>query len=301
MTDEPQTRVDRVPSPVQVPAARIALSSASVYPESSASAFELAARLGYDAVEVMVGIDPISQDVDAIKHLCDYHQIPVCAIHAPCLLITQRVWGTEPWGKLKRSATMAKALGADTVVVHPPFRWQREYARGFVEGIAQIEADTGVAFAVENMYPWRASKRELQAYAPGWNPVEQDYANVTIDLSHSSTSGSDPIQMVRELGPRLRHIHLADGTGSAKDEHLIPGQGTQPCAELLELLATRGYDGSVVIEINTRKAASRAARQADIAESLAFTRLHFAASDPTYVAASARGGLDLGLADGHGS
>ena len=301
MTDEPQTRVDRVPSPVQVPAARIALSSASVYPESSASAFELAARLGYDAVEVMVGIDPISQDVDAIKHLCDYHQIPVCAIHAPCLLITQRVWGTEPWGKLKRSATMAKALGADTVVVHPPFRWQREYARGFVEGIAQIEADTGVAFAVENMYPWRASKRELQAYAPGWNPVEQDYANVTIDLSHSSTSGSDPIQMVRELGPRLRHIHLADGTGSAKDEHLIPGQGTQPCAELLELLATRGYDGSVVIEINTRKAASRAARQADIAESLAFTRLHFAASDPSYVAASARGGLDLGLADGHGS
>ena len=301
MTDEPQTRVDRAPSPVQVPAARIALSSASVYPESSASAFELAARLGYDAVEVMVGIDPISQDVDAIKHLCDYHQIPVCAIHAPCLLITQRVWGTEPWGKLKRSATMARALGADTVVVHPPFRWQREYARGFVEGIAQIEADTGVAFAVENMYPWRASKRELQAYAPGWNPVEQDYANVTIDLSHSSTSGSDPIQMVRELGPRLRHIHLADGTGSAKDEHLIPGQGTQPCAELLELLATRGYDGSVVIEINTRKAASRAARQADIAESLAFTRLHFAASDPTYVAASARGGLDLGLADGHGS
>jgi len=301
VTDEPHTRVDRVPSPVQVPAARIALSSASVYPESSASAFELAARLGYDAVEVMVGIDPVSQDVDAIKHLCDYHQIPVCAIHAPCLLITQRVWGTEPWGKLKRSATMAKALGADTVVVHPPFRWQREYARGFVEGIAQLESDTGVAFAVENMYPWRASKRELQAYAPGWNPVEQDYANVTIDLSHSSTSGSDPIQMVRELGPRLRHIHLADGTGSAKDEHLIPGQGTQPCAELLELLATRGYDGSVVIEINTRKAASRAARQADIAESLAFTRLHFAASDPTYVAASARGGLDLGLADGHGS
>jgi sugar phosphate isomerase/epimerase len=299
VTDEPQTRVDRVPSPVQVPAARIALSSASVYPESSASAFELAARLGYDAVEVMVGIDPVSQDVDAIKHLCDYHQIPVCAIHAPCLLITQRVWGTEPWGKLKRSATMATALGADTVVVHPPFRWQREYARGFVEGITQIEADTGVAFAVENMYPWRASKRELQAYAPGWNPVEQDYANVTIDLSHSSTSGSDPIQMVRELGPRLRHIHLADGTGSAKDEHLIPGQGTQPCAELLELLATRGYDGSVVIEINTRKAASRAARQADIAESLAFARLQFAASDPTYVAASARGGL--GLADGHGS
>jgi sugar phosphate isomerase/epimerase len=286
---------------VRVPDAKVALSTASVYPESTATAFEIAARLGYDGVEVMVWTDPVSQDIEALRRLSDFHGVPVLAVHAPCLLITQRVWSTDPWVKLQRARYAAERLGATTVVVHPPFRWQREYARGFVEGIAQIEADTGVAFAVENMYPWRASKRELQAYAPGWNPVEQDYANVTIDLSHSSTSGSDPIQMVRELGPRLRHIHLADGTGSAKDEHLIPGQGTQPCAELLELLATRGYDGSVVIEINTRKAASRAARQADIAESLAFTRLHFAASDPTYVAASARGGLDLGLADGHGS
>jgi len=264
----------------------VALSSASVYPESTASAFELAARLGYDAVEVMVGIDPVSQDVDAIRHLVDYHQIPVCAVHAPCLLITQRVWGTDPWGKLQRSTAMAAALGADTVVVHPPFRWQRDYARGFVDGVATLEAETGIAVAVENMYPWRASKRELQAYVPGWNPVDQPYANVTIDLSHSSTSRTDPIQMVTELGPRLRHIHLADGSGSAKDEHLVPGHGTQPCAQLLELLAGQGYAGSVVVEINTRKAQSRAARQADLAESLAFTRLHFAAADPSFAAAA---------------
>ena len=282
-----------------MPAARVALSSASVYPESTAIAFELAARLGYDAVEVMVGIDPISQDLDAIRHLCDYHQIPVCAIHAPCLLITQRVWGTEPWGKLKRSASMAQALGADIVVVHPPFRWQRDYARAFVPGIRQLEEDSGIAFAVENMYPWRASKRELQAYVPGWDPVGHDYANVTLDLSHTSTSGSDPIRSVHELGSRLRHIHLADGTGSAKDEHLVPGRGTQPCAELLELLASRGYDGSVVVEINTRKADSRAARQADLAESLAFTRLHFAVSDPDFVASS-KAKPELDVADGHG-
>jgi len=266
-------------SAVRVPGARVALSTASVYPEPTASTFELAGRLGYDAVEVMVGIDPVSQDLEAIEHLIDYHQIPVCAVHAPCLLITQRVWGTEPWAKLRRSADMAQRLGADTVVVHPPFRWQRDYARGFVEGIADLEADTGIAFGVENMYPWRASKRELQAYVPGWNPVDHDYAHVTLDLSHSSTAGSDPIQMATELGPRLRHLHLADGSGSAKDEHLIPGHGNQPCAELLEMLAGQGFAGSVVVEINTRKAPSRAARQADLAESLAFSRLHLAAPD----------------------
>lgn len=253
----------------------IGLSTASVYPETTAKAFELAARLGYDGVEVMVGIDPISQEVDAVRHLSDYHQVPVCAVHAPCLLITQRVWGTEPWGKLTRSAEMAKAVGADVVVVHPPFRWQREYARGFVEGIAEIEERTGIAFAVENMYPWRASKRQMEVYVPGWDPSEQDYANTTIDLSHSATSRSDPVAMARRLGDRLRHIHLTDGTGSAKDEHLVPGRGTQPVAELLEHLADRTFDGHIVVEINTRKAGNREARELDLMESLAFTKLNF--------------------------
>ena len=95
---------------------------------------------------------------------------------------------------------MALALGGDTVVVHPPFRWQRDYAKGFVEGVASSRTRPGSPFAVENMYPWRASRRELQAYVPGWNPVDHDYANVTLDLSHTSTSGSDPIQMIDELG-----------------------------------------------------------------------------------------------------
>jgi sugar phosphate isomerase/epimerase len=256
----------------------IALSTASVYPETTASGFELASRLGYDAVEVMVGIDPISQEVDAVRHLSEYHEIPVCAVHAPCLLITQRVWGTEPWAKLERSAEMAATVGADVVVVHPPFRWQRDYARGFVDGVADLEARTGIAFAVENMYPWRASRREMQVYVPGWDPSEQDYANTTIDLSHTAVSRSDPVAMAERLADRLRHIHLTDGTGSAKDEHLVPGRGRQQVAELLEHLARVDFTGHIVLEINTRKAADREARELDLVEALAFARLNFAAA-----------------------
>jgi sugar phosphate isomerase/epimerase len=255
----------------------VGLSTASVYPESTATAFQLAGRLGYDAVEVMVGIDPISQEVDAVRHLSDHHQIPVCAVHAPCLLITQRVWGTEPWDKLERSAEMAHAVGADVVVVHPPFRWQRDYARGFVEGIAGLEQRTGMAFAVENMYPWRASRREMQVYVPGWDPSAQDYAHTTLDLSHTATSQSDPVAMARALGPRLRHVHMTDGTGSAKDEHLVPGRGTQPVVELLEHLAGEAFTGHIVVEINTRRG-NREVRELDLLEALAFTRLNFAAA-----------------------
>ena len=260
---------------------RVGLSTSSVYPESTAHAFGYAVTLGYDAVEVMV-IDALSQSVTAVQQLQQHHGIAVAAIHAPCLLFTQRVWGTEPWGKLERSAEMARAVGAEVVVVHPPFRWQKEYARDFVNGIAALEESTGIAFAVENMYPWRASSRRgMEMYLPGWDPSAEPYANTTVDLSHAAIARDDPIAMADRLGSRLRHIHLTDGTGSAKDEHLVPGRGSVGAAEFLRHVAASGFRGEIVVEINTRKAGSREEREQDLAESLEFAREHFFAPSAT--------------------
>lgn len=254
---------------------RIGLSTSSVYPESTAHAFSWAAEVGYEAVEVMVGIDALSQQTVAVQQLIDHHEMPVCAIHAPCLLFTQRVWGLEPWGKLERSAEMAHKVGAEVVVVHPPFRWQRDYARDFVNGIAALEESTGIAFAVENMYPWRASaKRHLEMYLPGWDPSSEPYANTTIDLSHAAIAHAPPIEMAERLGARLRHIHLTDGSGSPKDEHLVPGRGAMGAADFLRHLVDSGFDGEVVLEINTRRCTTRDEREADLRESLEFAREH---------------------------
>jgi sugar phosphate isomerase/epimerase len=263
---------------IKIPPARVGLSTASVYPESTSSAFELARRLGYDGVEIMVGIDPVAADIDAVEKLRDYHGVPVLAIHSPCLLITQRVWGTDPWAKLERSAEAALRLDAGVVVVHPPFRWQRDYARSFLEGVRRLAEDTGIMFCVENMYPWRTpGGGELKAYVPGWDPTDLEYADLTLDLSHASTANQQSIDLVRSWGARLRHVHLTDGTGSAKDEHLVPGRGDQQAGRVLLYLAERDFAGHVVLEVNSRKSTTRAQREADLAESLAFARLHLAA------------------------
>lgn len=265
---------------VRTSGALVALSTSSVYPDSTADAFEVAARLGYDGLEVMVYTDPVSQDLDVLRRLVDYHQVPVLAVHAPSLLVTQRVWGREPWGKLLRAQELAEQLGARVVVVHPPFRWQREYVRGFEAGLAKMAEETEVVFAVENMFPLRARGTEVVPYAPHWDPTALDVPNVTLDLSHTAASGSDAIAMANELGDRLAHVHLADGSGETgrpfPDEHLVPGRGGQPCAELLRDLAATGYPGVVVLEVNTRRAVTREDRVADLAESLAFARQHLA-------------------------
>ena len=148
----------------------------------------------------MVWSDKVTQEAGALRALSELHGIPIVSIHAPTLLVSQRIWGTDPWGKVDRSIELATELGAETVVLHPPFRWQATYARDFVDGVALRENDTGIRLAVENMYPWRArsreSSREVEAYLPHWDPVPQPYDHVTLDLSHTATARSDAVAMV---------------------------------------------------------------------------------------------------------
>jgi len=257
----------------------VLLSSSSVFPEPTAAAFEMAATVGYDGLEVMVWTDRVSQDAGALKGLAEHYDMPVRSVHAPCLLVTQRVWSSDPWERLTRAAELAETLGAPTVVVHPPFSWQRDYARNFAAGLDRMAEQTPVRFAVENMFPLRVRGREVSAYQPTWDVAfdDQPYRDYTLDLSHSAVSQSDALAMLEEMGTRLSHLHVADGTGLTKDEHLIPGRGNQPCVEVLERLAARGFDGHVIVEVNTRRALDRAEREADLAEALAFCRLHLVA------------------------
>ncbi|HEU5469804.1 MAG TPA: sugar phosphate isomerase/epimerase family protein [Actinophytocola sp.] len=252
----------------------VGVSTASVWPQTAATAFLLAAELGYDGVEVMVWADPMSQDVAALRRASRAHRTPVLAVHAPCLLITQRVWSPDPEVRLRRAVQAAQDLGAPTVVIHPPFRWQRRYADAFVDLIQELEAASGVAIAVENMFPVRRFGREVSAFRPSIDPTDVGYRHYTLDLSHTSAAGTDALELAKRMGEGLRHVHLADGSGLPKDEHLVPGRGTQPCAELCEELVRTGFTGQVILEINTRRVRQPTQRRRDLAEALLFARLH---------------------------
>ena len=276
------------------PAIKVGLSTASVYPLRTEAAFEYAARLGYDGVELMVWAESISQDVAAIRRMSDKYGMPVLSVHAPCLLISQRVWGANPISKLDRSVRAAEELGAQTVVVHPPFRWQRRYAEGFSDQVAGLEESSDVLVAVENMFPFRADrifgtgqpsisrmrKRGgtpgvgVSAFAPSYDPLDGNHAHYTLDLSHSATAGTDAIDMADRMGDGLVHLHLCDGSGASTDEHLVPGRGTQPAVEICEMLATGNFSGHVILEVTTSRARTAAEREQLLTESLDFARTH---------------------------
>lgn len=261
---------------LQVPPAPIGLSTASVYPESVATAFRRAAELGYDGVEVFVTTDAASQSADELDELTQTYQIPVLSVHAPVVLMTNRVWGNDPLVKLARTIDLAEELGASAVVTHPPFVWQRTAGADFAAAVAELQSRTAVKVAVENMFPARVRGQEISTYRPHWDPTAgAGHRWYTLDLSHTATAGVDGLKALQRMGDRIAHLHLADGTGSALDEHLVPGRGGQPCAEVLEALAAARFGGAIVVEINTRKT-SPADRELDLAEALSFARLHLA-------------------------
>lgn len=259
----------------------IGMSTSSVYPLSTEDAFRLAKAAGFDGIEVMITEDPSTQDARGLRELSARYQLPILSVHAPVLPLAQFVWGSDPIRKLERSAELARAVDASTVVVHPPFRWQVGYARSFEVTVRELSGRYGVELAVENMFPWKLGVMNMRGYSPSPDPMLSDCDAVTLDFSHASLAGRDSLEYAMAMGDRLRHVHLCDGMtsmaeGQILDEHLVPGRGTQPVAEVLQYLAATKWDGSLIAEIHTRSARGVRARLEMLVETRAFAQRHIA-------------------------
>ena len=263
----------------------IGMSTVCNFPMRVESSFRLARLAGYDGVEVMVTTDPVSHDTKALRELSDRYSMPILSIHAPSLFWMQ-MFGGPAQVKLERSAALAAEVGASTVVVHPPFRWEAGYAKNFERIVRQTAQNEGVEIAVENMFPWKVGHKVLKAYAPSPDPMDLDVDAMTLDFSHASLTGRDSLEYAMAMGDKLRHIHLCDGIrsvddGNMHDEHLVPGRGTQPVAETLQYLANSGWDGQIVAEVVTHKVRDPKKKLALLVETVAFAREHLAQEHAT--------------------
>lgn len=244
---------------------KIGMSASCVYPLKLEAGFRFAKAAHYDGLELMVTKEPATQSFETLSTMMDKYEMPILSVHAPVLLLTHFVWGRDPKIKLEKSAELAAQLGAETVVVHPPFRWQNSYAEEFLHIVRETSKIYNVKIAVENMFPWSVRNSSIEAYAPGPDPRVMDCDHVTLDFSHAALSGDDSYLLAEEYGDRLAHVHLCDGLSNDDiskifDEHLMPGKGNQPVAEVLKHLAATGWTGNIVAEINTRKAKTNSER-----------------------------------------
>ena len=256
----PRGRDPRAPRPDLGPrllsrVTRVGLSSSSVYPESTAHAFAYAAKVGYDAVEVMV-IDALSQQISdgaaAVRAprrpgLGDPRALP--AVHAAGLgdraVGQARAVRRDGRGGRRRGGRRTPAVPL-AEGVRRQLRRRHRGPRGVDRHRVRGREHVSVAGLVQ------ARRRDVP---PRLGPLR----GALRQHHHRPLARRDRGLATRSRWPtgsatRLRHVHLTDGTGSAKDEHLVPGRGSVGAAEFLQHLARTGFGGEIVVEINTRKA-----------------------------------------------
>lgn len=241
-------------------------------------AFHLASDVGYDGMEIMVTPNAKSRDAGYLNALVEEYGKPITSIHAPTLLLCSFVWGREPVRKLELSAELAHNVGADTVVLHPPFK-RNPYSNRFLDVVAELEAKTGLHFAVENMFPWIYKGRSKTVYGPSLEETAATADSLTFDFSHAAAAGLNPLPHIKENWQKINVIHFCDGKtrtfgkeDSLMDEHLLPGEGNQPIREVYRFLNSVGWEGSTVLEINTRDRKTYESKKEALQQSIDFFR-----------------------------
>ncbi len=273
----------------------IALSTGSLYNYGTARVFELAAQAGYDGTEVLVDERWDTRQPAYLRRLSADYGLPIVALHSP---FVDRVsgWPDDQLGRLRHTLALAQEVGASTVVTHLPFRlhfmvisWQdsrprclsfplpfvhREPYRDFLHnGLAALEADTGITVAVENMPVRRLFGIRVSRY---WFDTPAKLAglpHLTLDTTHLGTWGLDPLAVYERLRERVAHVHLSNFDGK---EHRSPPDGRLPLAELLCRMARDGYQGIVTVEASpdALNAADETQCLAALRRALAFCREH---------------------------
>src|ERR1700719_5067766 len=70
-----------------------------------------------------------------------------------------------------------------------------------------------------------------------------------IDVGHTVRAGTDVVQAIREVGPRLFNVHMKDLTNFQSKESQVPvGEGTMPVKKIFEALSAIKYKGFVDLE-----------------------------------------------------
>jgi sugar phosphate isomerase/epimerase len=214
--------------------------------------FELIGEAGFDGAELMIMQDKVSQDPHRLGALAARYGVPVPAVHGPFLVATWLVFGTDPKGKLERCVRFAEAAKVSTVVIHPPYRWQTQYAAWLEEAIPRIREDTGVTIAVENMFPINLNGRSLSFFS-GTTPGELGrWPSLVLDTSHLAVAGGDLLAAWDELADRVAHLHVSNNDGRGRDTHGLLDRGVLPIAEFLQEVGAGGFGGAVTLELDVR-------------------------------------------------
>lgn len=238
--------------------------------------------IGFDAVDLNISDagkdflrladDDWKDWMEQIVALSEKLQLPISQSHTPFYnaLIPENqkaaIW--EPM--IERAIIASGMAKVPWIVMHPgtypddhvDFRESKRRNYEYFMPKLELADKVGCGIAIENMADSYGSgtgsgpRRPLGSYCTTHVDLCElvDHLNVPNvgicwDFGHAQLMGINQREALRYMGKRLKATHVADNSG-AKDDHILPFQGTIDWRSILPVLSEIGYEGDLTYEIH---------------------------------------------------
>jgi sugar phosphate isomerase/epimerase len=235
---------------------RFALSTGSLYTYGLDRIFALAAEAGFDGLEVLVDPRFDTRQPVYLLRLMERYGLPIVSVHAPFRPKRLPAWPKTQAESIAATAEIARAVGAEVMIIHLPYWKERAYARWLRDDLkAWRRANPSPVIAVENM-PLKWVRWWPFAPLDLWrmNRLEEweAFAHLMLDTTHLATKGLDPLVTYERVREWVVHVHLSNARweGRRVREHRRLEDGFLPLDALISRLAQGGYDGIATVELH---------------------------------------------------
>ncbi len=229
-------------------------------PANAEGAIRDAASLGYHGFESFGSVLEFWASRGGLKRLLDASNLPLRSAYCPFELTdTSKRRATVAkaalWGRLIREA------GGSIAVIGPDNVTRSTYAFGThrtnivaaLNEIGQALADAGVLGAV---HPHTGSsiqsRDEVHAVMES---VDTRLVTLAPDMGELLAAGADPLQVVKDFLPLIRHAHLKDyDGGSDHDGYCAVGRGRVDMAGIVSVLEASTQELMLMVELNPSRA-----------------------------------------------
>lgn len=233
-------------------------------------------KAGFDSVDLDMSFWSLSQDpMDAddwkdwverqIVAAAEYN-LPITQGHAHffsrerCELLTEEEIKRRE-NLIMRDIEAAGMCGIEWLVFHPTSYCDDVYYSRKIsmeknleqlKRLGEVAAKHGVGIAIENMYIHKmpcfaASSDDLVELVDCLG--DDKVFGICWDTGHGNLNHVDQAAAVRQMGKRLKALHVNDNRGD-RDEHILPYHGNIAWEPFMKALGEVGYEGDFAYEIH---------------------------------------------------
>jgi sugar phosphate isomerase/epimerase len=225
-----------------------------LYPHYSIlQALEKIKTLGFDGVEICLEIDEIAPDVltnelvetiwakveqlNLKPHVVGYHK--------------DYIYDDSEFQKTQTAIRLTPAFGTNILIFSGTSKrngdsgeWKRMIQR--TQTLVRIAEDHHVVLAQEFEPGFIVGS--TQDLLNLFDEIPSPHLAANLDLGHVFLCDPDPLNSIRQLGPKIVHGHV-ENMAKGIHRHLLPQEGDINLQDYLSVLQTTGFTGSLALDL----------------------------------------------------